>query len=111
MAYTLSIKALEMAERLYETEIYMSENNIGGQTCQFNPDVYVNIDAMVDQKREVIRCHKSQNPTEEHVEKVILRNRFRGMMARCEYAEPFKTVFPIMNDRWGRKSHTILLDL
>ncbi len=111
MAYTLSIKALQVAGRLHETEIYMSENNIGGQTNQFDPDFYVNIDSVIDRKREMISCHKSQNPDEEAVEKVITRNRLRGMMARCDYAEPFKTTMPISNDRWGRKSHTILLDL
>jgi LmbE family N-acetylglucosaminyl deacetylase len=111
MAYTLSIKALQLADVFYETEIYMGENDIGGQTNQFEPDLYVNIENVCDQKREVVRCHKSQNPTEEHVEKVMIRNRLRGMMARCKYAEPFKTIMPITNDRWGRRSNTILLEL
>ena len=111
MAYTLSIKALHLADIFYETEIYMCENGIGGQTNQFEPDLYVNIDAVSEQKREVVRCHKSQNPTEEHVEKVMIRNRLRGMMNRCEYAEPFKTIMPITNDRWDRRSNPILLEL
>lgn len=111
MAYTLSIKALHLADIFYETDLYMSENGIGGQTNQFDPDLYVNIDAVSDQKREVIRCHKSQNPTEERVERVMSRNRFRGMMARCKYAEPFKTLMPIVNSRYGRRSNTLLLEL
>jgi len=111
MAYTLSIKALQLAGIFYETEIYMCENNIGGQTNQFEPDLYVNIEKVADPKREVIRCHASQNPTEEHVEKVMARNRLRGMMARCEFAEPFKTIMPITNDRWGKRSNAILLEL
>ncbi len=111
MAYTISMKALEIAGIFHETEIYMSENNIGGQTNQFSPDLYINIDKVIDKKREAVRCHKSQNPTEKNVENVIMRNKLRGMMARCEYAEPFKTIMPITNNRWGRKSNGILLDL
>ncbi len=111
MAYTISMKALQLAGLLNKTEIYMSENGIGGQCNQITPDIYVNIDDVIDKKREMIRCHKSQNPTETEVEKVVNRNRLRGMMARCEYAEPFKTIMPIVNNRWGNKPNHILLNL
>ncbi len=111
MGYTVSMKALQLAGLSYKTEIYMSENGIGGQCNQITPDIYINIDNVIDKKREMIRCHKSQNPTEQDVEKVVHRNRLRGMMARCEYAEPFKTIMPITNSRWDKKPNSILLDL
>lgn len=111
MACAIAVKALHMAGVFYETEVYMSENSIGGQSNQFDPDLYVNIDGVIDKKRELVRCHRSQNPTEEKVEAVIERNRLRGLMARCDFAEPFKTVMPLVGKRWGRKAGSMLLEL
>lgn len=111
MVYAIAMKALHLAGVYYETEIYLSENGIGGQTNQFEPDLYVNITDVVEQKLEVVRCHHSQHPTEDGVQKVLERNRLRGMMARCDYAEPFRTVMPLVNSRWDRKAGSILLDL
>ncbi len=111
MVYAAAMKALHLAGRYYETEVYMSENGVGGQTCQFEPDLYVDITAVVEKKREMVRCHRSQNRDEEAVERVIERNRLRGMMARCDYAEPFKTVMPLANRRWGRRAGSLLLEL
>jgi LmbE family N-acetylglucosaminyl deacetylase len=111
MVYAMAIKALHLAGVFYETEVYLSENGIGGQTMQFEPDLYVDITEVVAQKRAMARCHLSQNPDEQAVERVIERNRIRGMMARCDYAEPFKTVMPLANKRWGRTAGSLLLEL
>jgi len=111
MCYTIAIKALHLAGLFYTTEVYMGENGIGGQTNQFDPDLYVDITRVLDTKRRMVRCHRSQNPTEGKAEGVLERNRLRGMMARCDYAEPFRSVMPLANKRWGRKAGSLLLGL
>lgn len=111
MAYAIAVKALHVSGLFYETEVYMSENGIGGQTNSFDPDLYVDITTVVARKRALVACHHSQHPTDEGIDAVLERNRIRGMMARCEYAEPFKTVMPLANMRWGRKAGSILLDI
>jgi LmbE family N-acetylglucosaminyl deacetylase len=111
MCYTIAIKALHLAGIFYTTEVYMGENGIGGQTNQFDPDLYVDITTVVEAKREMVRCHRSQNPGEASVERVLERNRLRGMMARCDFAEPFKSVMALANRRWGRRAGSLLLGL
>jgi LmbE family N-acetylglucosaminyl deacetylase len=111
MAYAIAVKALHLAGIFYETEVYMAENEIGGQTNQFDPDLYVDISDVVERKRDMVRCHRSQASDAQKVAHVIERNRVRGMIARCDYAEPFRTVMPLVNRRWGRRSGSLLLDL
>ncbi len=106
-----TMKAMNMADIYCTSEFYMYESGPGGQTNQFEPDIYVNIDTVVDQKRELIRCHRSQNPDEEAVERRLQRNIWRGKLARCDYAEPFRTPWPLMGTRWGRRAGCLLLDI
>lgn len=73
----------------------MSENAIGTQTNQFCPDLYVDISRVIEAKKALVRCHRSQSPNERAVERVISRNRFRGVLAGCQYAEGFKTLYPL----------------
>ena len=102
-AYEVATKALHLAGRFRDTEVYLSENTIGTQTRQFNPDLYVDISDVVDAKRNLARCHRSQNPSDEHIERVIERNRVRGLFAGCRHAEPFKTMAPLTaNGKQGR---------
>lgn len=110
-ACEVATKALHLADAFFTTELYMIENGPGGQTNQYEPDIYVNIADVLEQKKALIRCHRSQNPDEGHVERVLERNRFRGLLARCDWAEPFKTYWPLAGTRWGRKSTCILWDL
>ena len=110
MAAAATVKALYMADRFFTTELYFYENGIGGQTNQFDPDLYVNITDVIEQKRALVRCHASQNPSERLVEDVIDRSRLRGRFARCEFAEAFKTAMPLMSSRWGRKAGSLLLE-
>ena len=110
MAAAATVKALYMADRFFTTELYFYENGMGGQTNQFEPDLYVNISDVIEQKRALVRCHASQNPSERMVEDVIDRSRIRGRLARCEYAEGFKTAMPLMARRWGRKAGSLLLE-
>ncbi len=107
--YEITVKALRLAGLEDAVEVYMSENGIGGQTNQFEPDLYVDISGVIEQKREIVRCHKSQNQGD--VDRVTRRNEIRGLFAGCEYAEGFKSLRPIMRGRWGRTSGSILLDL
>ena len=110
MAAAATVKALYMADRFFTTELYFYENGMGGQTNQFDPDLYVNITEVIDQKRALVRCHASQNSSERLVEDVIDRSRIRGRFARCDYAEGFKTAMPLMGSRWGRKAGSLLLE-
>ncbi len=110
MASAATVKALYMAEQFFTTELYFYENGMGGQTNQFDPDLYVNITDVIEQKYELVRCHASQNRSDAMVEDVIDRSRIRGRFARCDYAEGFKTAMPLMGSRWGRKAGSLLLE-
>ena len=110
MAAAETVKALYLADRFFTTELYFYENGIGGQTNQFDPDVYVNISSVIEQKRQMVRCHASQNPSERLVQDVVDRSVLRGRFARCDYAEAFKTPMPLMGSRWGRKAGCLLLE-
>lgn len=107
----MATKALSLSGAYHSTEVYFCENGMGGQTNQFVPDLYVNISDVIEHKRELVRCHKTQNRDEAAVENVLKRNVLRGMFARCNHAEPFKTPDPLVNARWGRKTRYLLLDL
>ena len=109
-AHNIATKSLRLARIYHQTEIYFSENAIGVQTNQFDPDLYVDISSVIEMKRQLVRCHTSQNPSEDKIETVIQRNVFRGMIAGCEYAEAFKTNYPLTVNG-TRKSGTILLSL
>ncbi|MFW5870548.1 MAG: PIG-L deacetylase family protein, partial [Candidatus Sumerlaeota bacterium] len=85
-ACEVATKAMHLADVFYTTEFYMIENGIGGQTNQFDPDIYVNIDDAIDAKRQLVRCHASQFHSEDHVENTVSRNDFRGKIARCDWA-------------------------
>jgi LmbE family N-acetylglucosaminyl deacetylase len=109
--YEIAVKALMLSGLRQTTELLMGENDIGGQTNQFIPDIYVDITDVIEQKRQIVACHRSQFASEERLDHVIQRNVFRGRLARCEHAEAFKTFHPVMAGRWGRPSGSILLDL
>ena len=111
MAYAIAIKALQLSGLLHTIDVYMPENAIGIQITQFDPDLYVDIGDVIEKKKEMIRCHKSQNPDESSVERVIARNRLRGTMAKCEWAEPFKVMAPLINKRGERREGRLLLNL
>jgi LmbE family N-acetylglucosaminyl deacetylase len=90
-------------------EVYFMEAGRGGQTNQFVPDFYVNISDVYEEKLTIIRCHASQNKGD----KLAKINQFQthGQLARCDYAEVFKSYFPQVNYRWGNKTINSLLNL
>jgi LmbE family N-acetylglucosaminyl deacetylase len=109
-AYLIALQALYLAERFWETEMYMMLRH--GETRQGRyADIYVNISGAIDAKRRQVACHASQNPTPEHVERVLERNVLLGKLAWCPHAEAFMTGLPLMARRWDRKAGSILLDL
>jgi LmbE family N-acetylglucosaminyl deacetylase len=110
-ASALTIQTLRLAGIFHTTEVYFFEIGLGGATNQFIPDLYVNISEVIEQKRRLIRCHRSHGPLEETVETYTRDNALRGRFARCDYAEAFKTPDPVVNQRWGRKARYLLLDL
>jgi LmbE family N-acetylglucosaminyl deacetylase len=109
-AYEITQKALHFAEHYYETEFYLYETSIGGQSNQFKPDVYVNVSDVMDRKLEILAVHSSQVSvaTGEFVKQ---QSRFRGREARVDYAEAFCSVHALVNTRWGRRAGCLLLDL
>ena len=107
----IGTKALRMAGRFDTTQVYFFEAGMGGQTNQFEPDLYVNIDAVAEGKRELIRCHACQNPGDRSAAAMLERDRFRGRLARCEYAEGFRTPNPLIGTRWNRRAECLLLEL
>ncbi len=110
VVHNISIKALMLAGLYHQTELYFSENSMGTQTNQFHPDIYIDISGVIENKKDMVRCHHSQNPLPADVEKVIQRNVFRGMLNCCPFAEGFKTNYPIiLNSK--RKTPNILLNL
>ena len=67
-------------------------------TCKnYNPDVFVDIGSVLDEKVELLKCHKSQverdYPTGlDMVESVKAVANFRGFQAKVKYAEGFKSL-------------------
>lgn len=108
--YDIAMQALRGAGLYRQSEIYLAENAVGVQTNQFCPDIYVDISEVIEAKKSLARCHRSQNPTEDNIEDVVARNRVRGLLAGCQYAEGFKTIYPLTaNGSQGRA--TLLLGL
>lgn len=57
----------------------------------FQPEQYVDITEVFDKKRELLACHNSQIELEQDYMKAMeILSSFRGLQARCMYAEGFK---------------------
>ncbi len=76
-------------------ELYFCEEDSGSQTTNFNPDIYVDISAVMDKKLAAIRCHKCQNPNDAMAQNALLQFKRRGIECGCIYAEGFKTFRPM----------------
>lgn len=64
-------------------------------SLDFNPEIFVDITDVLDQKMEVIRCHRSQverqRPSRlDMLESVKAMAHFRGFQGKIRYAEGFK---------------------
>lgn len=109
-AYLIALQALYLAGRFWETEMYMMLRHSETRQGRY-ADLYVNISNVIAEKRRLVACHQSQNPTPAHIEGVMERNILLGKLAWCPHAEAFMTGLPLMARRWDRKAGSILLDL
>ncbi|MEK7415933.1 MAG: PIG-L deacetylase family protein [Planctomycetota bacterium] len=109
-AYLIALQALYLAERFWDTELYMMMRHSETRQGHY-ADLYVDITAVIAEKRRMVACHQSQNPTPEHIERVMERNVILGKLAWCEHAEAFMTGMPLMALRKGRKAGCVLLEL
>lgn len=75
-------------------DLYYFEVMTGTQTQMFQPTDWVNIDAVVEQKRRACHCHKSQDMGPLYDGWHNTMEHFRGIEARCHYAEAF------VHQRW-----------
>jgi len=87
-ASEIARKAIRLAK--YSGEFWMFEEGMH-QTFQFDPDLCVDISAVLEEKRRLIRCHVCQNADDRMVIGIEQVNRFRGMKAGFAYAEAFKS--------------------
>ncbi len=110
-AYDIAIQAIKYSGISPDIDVYMAENDIGGVTRQFEPDVLVDISDIIEQKKELIRLHKSQNPDEESVNNVIARNLFRAKFAHCDYVEAFKLANPVTAYQSGHVAGDVLINI
>jgi len=101
-------RALELASLFWTTELYMSAM-AGDDRRGPNPDIYVNISAVFQQKMEMCRCHKRHG--DHFVNYLTQYNGILGKQVWCDYAEAYATGLPLMSTRWNRKAGSILLDL
>lgn len=110
-AANICTKALNTSKMIYDMEIYY----FGGalqNLSQFEPEIYVNISDVADEKRELIEMHALPNHKEGMLEGIAFEaNKYFGLINRCEYAEGFRTQFPLINHRWEKKTKFSLLDL
>lgn len=74
----------------------------------FQPEEYVDISDVVEQKKQMILCHKSQQSflssyrQWDFVEHALVQSRFRGHQTGVEYAEGFRTLRLGMRGRTER---------
>lgn len=110
-AYDIAMQAIRLSGISRDTDVYMAENDIGSITRQFEPDILVDISDVIEQKKELVRLHKSQNQNEEAVSQVISRNVFRAKFASCTYVEAFKMTSPVTAYKSGHVSGQLLINI
>ena len=91
-------------------EFYMFETGFTDQTVRFDPDIFVDITPVFDNKIELIRLYESQNGNDRLVKRCLTQARMRGQQAHCRstfyrkeedisYAEGFKMLRPVTSNR------------
>lgn len=89
----LTKKAIFLSE--IKCELIFFEARLGGQTTQFNPDIFVDISKVIEEKMALIRVHVCQNPQDSMAQASLRQSSARGMQNNVAYAEGFKTVWPL----------------
>jgi LmbE family N-acetylglucosaminyl deacetylase len=104
------MRALHMAGIFWTTELYVPVGT-GSEYNNKTPDVYVNISAVIEEKRRLIGCHKRHAQTPADIEHWIEPNRFLGRMCWTDYAEAYVSGLPMMSVRWKREAGSFLMKL
>jgi LmbE family N-acetylglucosaminyl deacetylase len=101
----LTKKAIFISE--LDCELLFCEERLDRQTSQFQPDILVDISSTMKFKLQMLRKHVCQNPNDIMAKSAIRQSGARGMKRNVEYAEGFKTIYPLGTSR----KNSILLDL
>ena len=89
-------KAVFLAQ--HPVEIIYCEENMITQTSHFEPDVYVDIARVMDDKLRLIRCHACQNPSDRLAQAALRQATVRGRESGCVLAEGFRSLRPAAAD-------------
>jgi LmbE family N-acetylglucosaminyl deacetylase len=108
---TMARVAMYRTRMIYDRELYFFRSGCNGQTNQFEPDFYINISEVKAKKDELLNCEKDKKKRGLLLKDNEIQDSFYGKAALCSYAEPFRTYYPIINSRWGKKPHNSLLGL
>ncbi len=107
----MAIRAGWQTGLIHTRDFYFGEAQHGGQTQQFDANFYVNIDSFAEAKLALLKLHDSQNVDNELVESIGAGSRYYGQLAKVNYAEPFRTYYPTVDERFGRTGIPQLLRL
>lgn len=69
--------------------VWYFEVNSGYQTQQFQPELYISINEVADKKKQVLYCHKSQNPDDIYFHHHLIMQQYRGREIGGGQAEAF----------------------
>ena len=109
-AYTITHKALHLADLYWTTEFYMTQVDPRGHMLK--AELYVNVSKVFPQIREIASCYSS-HWNENLINYFLDFKRLFGRRCWCDYAEGFMTPVPLVNERWERKAEVgrLLIDL
>lgn len=109
-ASTMALMALAKTGMMHDREIYFFEVGRGGTTNRFEPDVYVDITPVWQEKVELVRIHELREGGRlVKMAETCAKN--HGPINRCKYAEAFKPIYPFTNNRWNKRIRCTLMDL
>ena len=93
----VSVRLVESSEiHLKKVPHIFYMDNIGG--VSFDPEVYVDVSSVIDIKRDMLACHKSQNNwmlelyDETPTEIMLKQSKFRGLNCGYKHAEGFRQI-------------------
>lgn len=108
-ACEVAVKACRHAGLYPTVEILQAEEGAGQQTMNFDPQLYVDITPVMEQKKALLRCHACQNPNDAMVTNAVEQSAFRGLLAGCEFAEAWRSYFPMVAG--GRRPRPLFFSL
>jgi len=106
----MALMALSKTGMMHDREIYFFEVGRGSTTNGFDPQVYVDVSPVWQQKANMVAIHELHN--DGTLGKMAETSDIEhGRMNRCRYAEAFKPLYPFSNNRWNKKLKCSLMDL